>query len=202
MNKTTTFAYFWIRFSKLFLYIIFFMYCFIIDYVTNKGFLHLFQVCSKAFHQIYNLTFHMHTHEDRKPFTCGACGKGFCRNFDLKKHARKLHDGTPTPPPQPSLMSPMRHRPSPPEELLAPPLDGPDRNGFAPGRFYPPAGAFVPVGGPRGHLSGGGGTPMMHGALTATPPRSAVAAAQLLNSLVMVSAAGRQLFHRISSSIG
>lgn len=52
----------------------------------------ILQVCSKAFHQIYNLTFHMHTHEDRKPFTCHSCGKGFCRNFDLKKHSRKLHD--------------------------------------------------------------------------------------------------------------
>ncbi len=49
-------------------------------------------ICSKAFHQIYNLTFHMHTHNDKKPFTCGICGKGFCRNFDLKKHIRKLHD--------------------------------------------------------------------------------------------------------------
>uniref|UniRef100_A0A671LVK1 FEZ family zinc finger 2 n=1 Tax=Sinocyclocheilus anshuiensis TaxID=1608454 RepID=A0A671LVK1_9TELE len=49
-------------------------------------------ICSKAFHQIYNLTFHMHTHNDKKPFTCGTCGKGFCRNFDLKKHIRKLHD--------------------------------------------------------------------------------------------------------------
>ena len=26
-------------------------------------------------------------------FTCRICGKGFCRNFDLKKHTRKLHDG-------------------------------------------------------------------------------------------------------------
>lgn len=24
-------------------------------------------------------------------FTCRICGKGFCRNFDLKKHTRKLH---------------------------------------------------------------------------------------------------------------
>lgn len=41
--------------------------------------------------QVYNLTFHMHTHNDKKPFTCHVCGKGFCRNFDLKKHLRKLH---------------------------------------------------------------------------------------------------------------
>jgi len=33
----------------------------------------------------------MHTHKDTKPFTCTTCGKGFCRNFDLKKHIRKLH---------------------------------------------------------------------------------------------------------------
>ena len=43
--------------------------------------------------QIYNLTFHMHTHNEQKPFTCKVCQKGFCRNFDLKKHARKLHGG-------------------------------------------------------------------------------------------------------------
>ncbi len=42
--------------------------------------------------QIYNLTFHMHTHEEKKPYACAHCGKGFCRNFDLKKHVRKLHD--------------------------------------------------------------------------------------------------------------
>ena len=47
------------------------------------------------FHQIYNLTFHMHTHNDKKPFQCCLCGKGFCRNFDLKKHIRKLHDNMP-----------------------------------------------------------------------------------------------------------
>jgi len=150
----------------------------------------------------------MHTHEDRKPFTCNACGKGFCRNFDLKKHARKLHDGTPTPPPPSSApTSPppplLRRRRSPSDELLVSQPDPQDPNGFSPGRFYPLAGAFVPVGGPRGHLGASGGAPMLAGALPATPPRSgAVAAAQLLNSLVMASAAGRQLFHRISSSIG
>lgn len=42
--------------------------------------------------QIYNLTFHMHTHNEQKPFTCRICQKGFCRNFDLKKHIRKLHE--------------------------------------------------------------------------------------------------------------
>lgn len=34
----------------------------------------------------------MHTHNEKKPFTCHICNKGFCRNFDLKKHIRKLHD--------------------------------------------------------------------------------------------------------------
>ena len=43
----------------------------------------------------------MHTHNDKKPFTCHICGKGFCRNFDLKKHMRKLHDGAQLPKPAP-----------------------------------------------------------------------------------------------------
>lgn len=43
--------------------------------------------------QVYNLTFHMHTHTTCKPFTCALCQKGFCRNFDLKKHMKKLHTG-------------------------------------------------------------------------------------------------------------
>lgn len=34
---------------------------------------------------MYNLTFHMHTHNEQKPYTCTMCQKGFCRNFDLKK---------------------------------------------------------------------------------------------------------------------
>lgn len=57
----------------------------------------------------------MGTHSDKKPFTCKICAKvknnnetrfsgisdfnfvhfilkGFCRNFDLKKHMRKLHE--------------------------------------------------------------------------------------------------------------
>ena len=34
----------------------------------------------------------MHTHNEQKPFTCRICHKGFCRNFDLKKHVRKLHE--------------------------------------------------------------------------------------------------------------
>ena len=53
----------------------------------------------------------MHTHNDKKPFTCKICGKGFCRNFDLKKHMRKLHEAGGTgsalaqapPPPFPSV---------------------------------------------------------------------------------------------------
>ena len=33
----------------------------------------------------------MHTHNEKKPYTCTVCFKGFCRNFDLKKHIRKIH---------------------------------------------------------------------------------------------------------------
>lgn len=36
----------------------------------------------------------MHTHNDKKPYTCKICAKGFCRNFDLKKHVRKLHEAS------------------------------------------------------------------------------------------------------------
>ena len=53
----------------------------------------LIRMCFFFIQKVYNLTFHMHTHNEKKPFTCRICGKGFCRNFDLKKHARKLHDG-------------------------------------------------------------------------------------------------------------
>ena len=37
--------------------------------------------------------------------SCHLCGKGFCRNFDLKKHMRKLHDGA-SPPTTKILTSP------------------------------------------------------------------------------------------------
>ena len=58
----------------------------------------------------------MHTHNEQKPFTCHICQKGFCRNFDLKKHVRKLHEDvggrqeatrTPTTP----SSSPLRYSP-------------------------------------------------------------------------------------------
>ena len=60
--------------------------------------------------QVYNLTFHMHTHNDNKPYTCHICQKGFCRNFDLKKHTRKIHDqnvsDSESPIPSPVSLSP------------------------------------------------------------------------------------------------
>ncbi|KAI6214022.1 hypothetical protein M3Y94_00219900 [Aphelenchoides besseyi] len=52
--------------------------------------------CGKKFHHAYNLAFHMHTHNQTKPFQCPECGKGFCRNFDLKKHLRRIHSITNT----------------------------------------------------------------------------------------------------------
>ena len=47
----------------------------------------------EAVFQLYNLSFHMHTHTQKKPFICNLCHKGFCRNFDLKKHSRRHHEG-------------------------------------------------------------------------------------------------------------
>ncbi len=33
----------------------------------------------------------MYTHSETKPYSCMICSKGFCRNFDLKKHVRNVH---------------------------------------------------------------------------------------------------------------
>lgn len=76
------------------------------------------QYLQQGFHQVYNLTFHMHTHNDKKPFTCPTCGKGFpSRNFrTLKKHVRKLHDSTCLP--RPSAGEPGAD-PSPPSPAAA-----------------------------------------------------------------------------------
>ncbi len=56
--------------------------------------------------QSSNLGFHMNTHLPVKPFTCHLCGKGFCRNFDLKKHMRRLHKDDKTLPPPPMMSAP------------------------------------------------------------------------------------------------
>ncbi len=38
-------------------------------------------ICNKAFHQVYNLTFHMHTHNDKKPFTLSDMRQGFLQEL-------------------------------------------------------------------------------------------------------------------------
>ncbi|KAK6028802.1 zinc finger, C2H2 type [Ostertagia ostertagi] len=55
---------------------------------------HAYSDSTKGFHQSYNLAFHMHTHTKEKPFRCSICGRGFCRNFDLKKHIKRMHTDT------------------------------------------------------------------------------------------------------------
>jgi hypothetical protein len=67
----------------------------------NSAFCLFFTIDMKGkfpvYFQLYNLSFHMNTHAEAKPYECPVCAKGFCRNFDLKKHARKLHSSAPPP---------------------------------------------------------------------------------------------------------
>lgn len=83
------------------------MYSYLVVCLPRLGRKHKSQTIFVFRAQVYNLTFHMHTHNDKKPFTCHVCGKGFCRNFDLKKHLRKLHDAQHAlpPPPPPAVLS-------------------------------------------------------------------------------------------------
>ncbi|KAF9279902.1 hypothetical protein BGZ68_007630 [Mortierella alpina] len=48
--------------------------------------------CGKIFSRAYNLTSHMKTHSDERPFVCGSCPLAFARRHDCERHVR-LHTG-------------------------------------------------------------------------------------------------------------
>ncbi|KAG0314939.1 hypothetical protein BGZ97_008815 [Linnemannia gamsii] len=48
--------------------------------------------CGKLFSRAYNLTSHMKTHSEERPFLCDSCPLAFARRHDRERHAR-LHTG-------------------------------------------------------------------------------------------------------------
>ncbi|KAI1317828.1 hypothetical protein EDD11_007630 [Mortierella claussenii] len=48
--------------------------------------------CGKVFSRAYNLTSHMKTHSEERPFLCGSCPLAFARRHDRERHLR-LHTG-------------------------------------------------------------------------------------------------------------
>ncbi|KAF9969172.1 hypothetical protein BGZ73_008596, partial [Actinomortierella ambigua] len=48
--------------------------------------------CGKEFSRQYNLTSHMKTHSEERPFPCGICHLAFARRHDRERHSR-LHTG-------------------------------------------------------------------------------------------------------------
>ncbi|KAF9559987.1 hypothetical protein EC968_006385 [Mortierella alpina] len=48
--------------------------------------------CGKIFSRAYNLTSHMKTHSEERPFVCGSCPLAFARRHDRERHVR-LHTG-------------------------------------------------------------------------------------------------------------
>ncbi|KAG9323385.1 hypothetical protein KVV02_002535 [Mortierella alpina] len=48
--------------------------------------------CDKVFSRAYNLTSHMKTHSNDRPFLCGMCPLAFARRHDRERHVR-LHTG-------------------------------------------------------------------------------------------------------------
>ncbi|KAK9766189.1 hypothetical protein K7432_004925 [Basidiobolus ranarum] len=52
-----------------------------------------FPDCEKTFSRQYNLTSHMRSHSDLRPYSCGFCPRSFARKHDLQRHTR-LHTGS------------------------------------------------------------------------------------------------------------
>ncbi|KAL7415823.1 hypothetical protein BDY24DRAFT_337265 [Mrakia frigida] len=46
--------------------------------------------CGSTFTRSHNLSGHLRSHADERPFKCDVCGRGFARQHDCKRHAR-LH---------------------------------------------------------------------------------------------------------------
>lgn len=48
--------------------------------------------CEKSFTRLYNLSFHLRSHRNEKPFPCTQCDFRFTRKHDLMRHVRSLHE--------------------------------------------------------------------------------------------------------------
>ncbi|KAI9137046.1 hypothetical protein BKA69DRAFT_1016896, partial [Paraphysoderma sedebokerense] len=49
------------------------------------------EVCDKVFHKRYNLTSHMVSHSNLRPFKCVPCGRLFARKHDCVRHVKTVH---------------------------------------------------------------------------------------------------------------
>ncbi|KAK9719852.1 DNA-binding transcription factor [Basidiobolus ranarum] len=67
--------------------------------ISSEGFqkAHAFKCafpgCPKSFSRQYNLTSHMRSHSNLRPYSCGFCPRSFARKHDLQRHTR-LHTGS------------------------------------------------------------------------------------------------------------
>uniref|UniRef100_A0A1A8UJ63 C2H2-type domain-containing protein n=1 Tax=Nothobranchius furzeri TaxID=105023 RepID=A0A1A8UJ63_NOTFU len=59
---------------------------------TNRQKTYLCDICCKMFHTSMQLSIHMRSHTNEKPYHCVQCGKGFSTKDPLKNHMR-IHTG-------------------------------------------------------------------------------------------------------------